>query len=484
MFAINPVIKRSALCVGVFFLSRIVIFGELAPFGLIVFFLLHKDKPLPILVRISLSACVLLGIFTCGLPFFGLKYALAMLLFVALCKNTPPALYTLVAVLSLALSGTFFIAAAGFTLYDSLLLPLECVFSGSLMMFCKSIPRLTARIWNGDEPQVSTSFDTVLDSASGKACKPCKNSSICWSKNFNSTYDALAKLLPVLRKYGAVSAKDFPTHFAEKCRGISKLQTEINLAADGVFEHEAATPVTRFDVNLGVCRKSAKPGEQCGDNYSFTKTSNDNKAVLTLSDGMGTGDTASRYSGAAVELMEMFLHAGLSKNSAFGLVNSVLMLGDDETFATIDVAIIDLITGQAEFIKMGANTGYIAQQNGGRTEVKTLLSSSLPAGILRVVDAESSTCHVDAGDYVIMMSDGVESPQNAWVKGFLYGTFAERTDPQSLAEAIVKNAPDTRDDMLVVVCEIVKTKCGSDISPKLKTRHYKPPRRQEGFSGL
>jgi stage II sporulation protein E len=212
----------------------------------------------------------------------------------------------------------------------------------------------------------------------------------------------------------------------------------------------------KFNLNLGISSQSAIPGEKCGDSYSFTKP-NDGTYVLTLSDGMGNGNVAAQYSGATVELIERFLHAGLSKSSAINLVNSVLMLGKNtETFATIDISIINLFSGRMEFVKLGAGSSYIIRRRVG--EIERISSTSLPAGILGVTDIETLSTTITSGDYIIMISDGVENAQNLWLANFLSNATIKNT--QKLADEIIEkskimNESENADDKLALVIEII-----------------------------
>lgn len=401
----------------------------------------------------------------------------------------------------------------------------------------------------------------VIDKASSQVCRRCQNRKICWTKNFNSTYDALSKLAPVLEEYGTALESDFPSHFAKSCIKLTHLKSQINKSyqeslraslknpspapktqsitpkltpisnapesspysfhsatetkllgefharnirassvvavknADGLLEIEVtlrqpspsetilaicakATNYNlriaeivgeesgnrhririiqkpKFNLNLGISLESATPNEKCGDSYSFTKP-NEGTCVLTLSDGMGNGNVAARYSGATVELIERFLHAGLSKSSSINLVNSILMLGKNtETFATIDISIINLFTGRTEFVKLGAGSSYIIRRRAN--EIQRISSTSLPAGILGVTDIETLSTTVTSGDYIIMISDGIENAQNLWLANFLKSTNIRNT--QKLADEIVAkskimNHLETPDDMLALVVEI------------------------------
>ena len=85
--------------------------------------------------------------------------------------------------------------------------------------------------------------------------------------------------------------------------------------------------------------------EVSGDNYTFVQNP-DGQAIMSLSDGMGSGQTASRESQKVIELTEQLLETGFSARAALKLVNTILLLtGSEQHPATLDLCCIDLNTG-------------------------------------------------------------------------------------------------------------------------------------------
>ena len=158
----------------------------------------------------------------------------------------------------------------------------------------------------------------------------------------------------------------------------------------------------RMRVTTGVA-KTAKSTRGSGDSYSFMEMKN-GTALLALSDGMGSGERARRESEATVGLLEDFIDSGFDKELAVRMINSVLVLKSaEESFATLDICSIDLYTGEAEFIKIGAASTFLLR-NG---KVRVIRSSSLPIGMLNDVDLETSTHHLHHDDVIVMVTDGI-----------------------------------------------------------------------------
>jgi stage II sporulation protein E len=182
------------------------------------------------------------------------------------------------------------------------------------------------------------------------------------------------------------------------------------------------------------------------------------KFVITLSDGMGTGKRASMESQAIIELLDSFLRAGFDKHLAVKLINSIMVLRSaNDDFVTLDMCIIDLHTGEVEFIKTGAEPSFIKQGE----YVETVRAASLPVGLMPEMEVATFARRVKDGDTIVMVTDGVESRKSGdkWIKGFMESadeTSANELAAQLLNKAIEENDGKTYDDMTVISLKIRK----------------------------
>lgn len=156
-------------------------------------------------------------------------------------------------------------------------------------------------------------------------------------------------------------------------------------------------------ITTGVVRRNRHGEHLCGDNFSITKM-DAQKAVLMLSDGMGAGENAYRKSEQVVELLEQLLAAGFCKELAIELLNSfVSFLADGSMSSSLDLAVLDLYNGNADFIKLGASTTFIRRKD----KVEYIRSTSLPVGVLEQVEFDTCSRKLYHGDIIVMVSDGV-----------------------------------------------------------------------------
>lgn len=160
----------------------------------------------------------------------------------------------------------------------------------------------------------------------------------------------------------------------------------------------------KFMLTTGVMRKNREGEVLCGDNFSVTKLDTQ-KAVLMLSDGMGSGENAYVKSGQVVDLLEQLLSAGFCRELAIELLNSFIsFLTNGNVSSTLDLTMIDFYTGTADFIKLGASTTFIKRKDG---KVEYIRSTSLPVGVLEQVEFDTCARKLYHGDMVVMVSDGV-----------------------------------------------------------------------------
>ena len=180
--------------------------------------------------------------------------------------------------------------------------------------------------------------------------------------------------------------------------------------------------------------------------------------MLALSDGMGSGISARQESHAALELMVESLRAGYTRAQALDVVNALmLMCTGREMYATMDLCVCDLHSGETAFEKLGACASYIVRDG----EVRTIGADTLPVGVLPDVESRSLRMTLQAGDVVVMMTDGVRD-------AYPGGEIALREDigklawlhPQSVGEKLIARAVgsgEVGDDMAILCARMSKT---------------------------
>lgn len=414
---------------------------------------------------------------------------------------------------------------------------------------------------------------TLYDKAADKVCRRCGLKFLCWEKHFNTTYDSMMKLAPILMSKDKVKASDIVEPFRSRCikieefiaeinrvyghhkldmqwqqkvaesqelaveqfNGMSKIMDNLVSEIDSTFEFdshidkkiivaleqeghkkcdatviknrygryeasirlkkctsdlkcaETVTPIVsdilkcemdvreskcgndeganrceiylvekeRYSIVCGAARRVKDGQSESGDNFNYMPIC-DSKYVMVLSDGMGSGKQAASQSNITVTMLEQLLGAGFDKQSAIKIINSALLIKTkEECFATIDITILDLLSGETEFIKIGANSSFIKHNK----KVVQIKSSTLPAGILKDIDVETSSKKLENGDYIVMISDGIHSVSDNWITDYI--SKLDNLSPQVMADDILNEAVRLKndcidDDMTVMVAKLME----------------------------
>lgn len=206
-----------------------------------------------------------------------------------------------------------------------------------------------------------------------------------------------------------------------------------------------------------------KEGEiESGDNSYFGKGRNGEYNIF-LSDGMGSGKVAGQDSSIVIDLVKKLTESGLSMDTVIDTLNSIMSLkfNEEEKFATLDIANIDLYRGELELIKVGAAATFIKRGE----EVKVIDNTTLPIGVLDKPDIQINNMSLDNGDIIVMLSDGVIDCQKgdegdySWLEKYLKNC---KTNSQELIrDGIIKEAMKLskghiKDDMTLIVSKTFK----------------------------
>ena len=127
--------------------------------------------------------------------------------------------------------------------------------------------------------------------------------------------------------------------------------------------------------------------------------------------------------------------------------------------ATLDIAIINLFTGELELLKAGAGVSLLYSK--GR--ISRLDESSLPLGILHELTFAQTNDRLVDGDVLLLMSDGVSNDGVEWVEELLRNYDIPTGGMQGLAQLIVNTAHDRQtdekgDDVTVIALSVHRIK--------------------------
>ena len=257
------------------------------------------------------------------------------------------------------------------------------------------------------------------------------------------------KPLPVWRLSGWVSSLAGQRFIPEKDmpREIGKQYTMIELVED-----------TAYRALWGKAFHTKEGSNLSGDSYAVMHLDS-GQVVLTLSDGMGSGEKAQKDSAWLINLLEQMVDTGFGRRSALRMINALTMFQEErDMFSSMDLTVVDLYNGMCDFIKVGAASTFIKRGQ----KVECVTSGSLPMGVFPEMDCENMRRHLMDGDVIVMVTDGVvhHFPQgNDSVCALL--SQMEIENPDAMAAAVLNESLNLAslaptDDLTVLVCMVCK----------------------------
>ena len=305
----------------------------------------------------------------------------------------------------------------------------------------------------------------ILKGLAMETCKVLKYRSDVESKITNDL-EELGYLISECLVYG--EQQDIVINIMFNARyGVEELQSIIsksvgfsmNITENYIIGEKYCTVLKKaplFDAVFGISHEIKDGSEKSGDTHSVVRIS-ENKIMVALCDGMGSGKDAENISDLSLSLIESFYKSGMNSNLILKTVNKVLAVNTDDTFSALDISVIDLASRTADFIKYGAPYGFIINDDG----IKMIEGNSLPIGILADLEPTVNSTSLSDGDMLLFITDGISDAfgSSSEIIDFLQRTTAK--NPQSLTDGILNKAlllteGEKRDDMSALAIRIFK----------------------------
>ena len=211
---------------------------------------------------------------------------------------------------------------------------------------------------------------------------------------------------------------------------------------------------SKYDCVFAISQHTKAGSSRSGDSHSVQRLNGD-RFMFSLCDGMGSGKDAENTSEIAIGLIENFYKAGFDSELVLSSVNKLLSLQREEKFSALDVCVLDLKNGFADFVKMASPISLImSNENVSRIE-----SGALPLGIVDKVNPTTKKVVVSSGDNIVLVTDGVSDSfaTDEAFEDFVKSCYAK--NPQTIADkileqALANNDGCARDDMTVMVVKV------------------------------
>ncbi len=239
--------------------------------------------------------------------------------------------------------------------------------------------------------------------------------------------------------------------------GVTLTPPRFDLESDYVTMSMSTARKFRIESARAGCEKENEPVS--GDSMVLFENREDYCYAL-ISDGMGSGREAALTSRMCTVFLKTLLAAGNPKSVAIEMLNNFIRNKNLECFATVDLLEIDLLNGQACFIKSGAAPSYVLRDG----KLFRISSSTLPIGITREIRAEEIRFELEAGDTVVLLSDGIaegssqDYDDTLWLADLLTSAPIETDSIAAMCEKILRAAQENHqrtDDMTVAMLKII-----------------------------
>ena len=212
------------------------------------------------------------------------------------------------------------------------------------------------------------------------------------------------------------------------------------------------TATRAYSVECATALASGNENEVSGDTISVFESS-DERFFALISDGMGKGRVAKDTSGFVCAFLERALDFGASRDTVLHLLNNAMLRRREECSATVDLFELDLLTGEATFVKSGSAPSFIKRGS----SIFRIKSSTAPIGLMKTIDSEKIRVEVREGDILLMLSDGVvqSAEESTWLLELL--SRKPKSNLKEYAEVILTEAKKysaSGDDMSVIVARV------------------------------
>ena len=182
--------------------------------------------------------------------------------------------------------------------------------------------------------------------------------------------------------------------------------------------------------------------------------------MIALSDGMGHGTGAQDESRKTLQLLSLCLRAGYTRAQAVTAVNgSMLSATCGEKFATVDLCLVDLWTGETAMNKLGACQSYLCRGQ----RIEEIQGEALPLGIIERVIPMEHLFTMAEGDLLVLMTDGIADAFEEEDEILFVLRDCREGTPQKIAddllrEAMIRYGGMPPDDMTVVCARMTERK--------------------------
>jgi len=259
----------------------------------------------------------------------------------------------------------------------------------------------------------------------------------------------------VIDAYGSDSSLFSGENIAKKLSFALRREFDPPMIADSSDSvHITLSERSLYDAEIKIFSRSKPENSHSGDCHECFNDGRGN-VYMILSDGMGSGSRARIDSAFSCNMLSRMLKAGIDFDASMEMLNtSLIVKSSDESFATLDVCRINLVSGEISLYKAGSASTYVRCGN----EFAQLQGDGVPLGVELTAEYSQQQFTASAGDVIIMTSDGAQLDKN-WLSNIVMRDRNADLDTiiDTIGEALRLSAEKGKeDDITVIGVKIIK----------------------------
>jgi serine phosphatase RsbU (regulator of sigma subunit) len=193
----------------------------------------------------------------------------------------------------------------------------------------------------------------------------------------------------------------------------------------------------RGDTALDLFALMLPAGDIGGDFYDYFLLE-DRRLVITIGDVSGKGIPAALFMTAVQTALRLALRQQQTLDAAIAAANDLLVANnDEEMFATLFCAVIDIASGVAVVCNCGHPAPFVLRPGRGPDRIA---SSSLPLGLQLDARFKTETMMMRNGDMIFLWTDGLSDALN---------TAGERYGEQRLEQLVLGLSTENAQDFVL-----------------------------------
>ena len=206
----------------------------------------------------------------------------------------------------------------------------------------------------------------------------------------------------------------------------------------------------KYSVNTEIYQKNKGDSEKTGDTYYIADIKNGK--LISLSDGMGSGNEASKTSNEVISILEKLLASGFNNNTITKIINGVLKLKENSNVsATLDMTVINLANESLKLVKMGAAPTYILS-NGN---IEIVEKDNLPLGLSDKQLDDEYEMKINSPMIIINISDGAYADGlDEYLKYISKKNIDLVTEKEIIDGILERTDKNNNDDITIIVTKI------------------------------